>query len=380
MTILAQNNPQIEDAQRIELQNEASSNQHSSSYCQRPQTKYQTDWQAEIADMITSAEELLTFIGLNKVGLDKAGLTENKAGRSSAIIASSSQQFPVRVTRSFARRMAKGNPSDPLLLQVLPQLAESLTPEGFSAHPLNETEFQRNTGILQKYKGRVLLILTGACAIHCRYCFRRHFPYHQHQQSRTQWQQALQNILLDKSLHEVILSGGDPLMLTDPHLGQLIQDIAAIPQISTLRIHTRLPVVLPSRVTPQLLDILASTRLNVVVVIHSNHPNEIDQEAGIALRKLHDTADAMLNQTVLLRGINDNSEVLACLSRKLFSFGTLPYYLHLLDKITGAAHFEASSQALGRIMPELRGQLPGYLVPRVVREIPGETSKTPVWL
>ncbi|OZG71662.1 EF-P beta-lysylation protein EpmB [Hahella sp. CCB-MM4] len=322
-------------------------------------------WQRELANMIRSADELVSYLQLPASLIDEA--------------LSGQSQFPVRVTRHYADKIEKGNLQDPLLLQVLPLLAEGDKHANYSIDPLAESHFQANQGILHKYHGRALLITTGACAIHCRYCFRRHFPYQDHRQSLSDWENTLQTITRDSSIKEVILSGGDPLMLTDRHLSGLVKLIEAIPHVQTLRIHSRLPVVLPSRVTPELQEILSETRLKTVVVIHSNHANEIDTNTGRALKQLSHSTDALLNQAVLLRGINDSGEQLVQLSEALFRNGVLPYYLHLLDKVAGAAHFDSNPADVERIMQALRSSLPGYLVPKLVREIPGESSKSPVW-
>ncbi len=315
--------------------------------------------------MIRSADELVKYLDL-PVSLAKQAAAGEK-------------QFPVRVTRHYADRIEKGNLRDPLLQQVLPLDAEGLMTEGYSSDPLAESQFQATQGILHKYHGRALLVTTGACAIHCRYCFRRHFPYQDHRQSLSDWEESLQIISRDPSISEIILSGGDPLMLTDSHLGKLLSVVESTPHVRTLRIHTRLPVVLPTRVTEGLLQLLSETPLKTVIVIHSNHPREIDPLTGDALEQLSRHADALFNQAVLLRGINDNGNTLAELSETLFQHRVLPYYLHLLDKVTGAAHFDTQSHTIDQIMQDLRSRLPGYLVPRLVQEIPGEKSKSPVW-
>ncbi len=315
--------------------------------------------------MIRTAKDLGDF-----VSLPESFIQEAFAGH---------QQFPIKVTRHYASRIKKGNPRDPLLLQVLPQVAESTTTPGYLKDPLSEKDFQADKGILHKYHGRALLITTGSCAIHCRYCFRRHFPYQDHRQSLADWEQALLHIEQDASIQEVILSGGDPLMLTDQHLDRLIARINSIAHVKTLRIHSRLPVVLPSRITDSLLTILNHERLQTVMVIHSNHANEIDPGTGIALKKLGQACHTLLNQTVLLKGVNDQVDDLINLSHRLFEHSVLPYYLHLLDKVEGAAHFDLEDDSIKTIMSGLRKNLPGYLVPKLVREIPGEASKSPIF-
>jgi L-lysine 2,3-aminomutase len=290
-------------------------------------------------------------------------------------MAAAQQSFPLRVPRSFVRRMAKGDLNDPLLLQVLPQAQEVLDQPGFSADPLAEGAANRAPGIIQKYRGRVLLLVSGACAIHCRYCFRRHFPYGDHRQSRNQWQAALESIAADTTINEVIYSGGDPLSAPDKQLAWFTDQISRIPHVKTLRIHTRLPIVIPARIDSHCLAWLRQERLKVVVVLHSNHPNEIDAEVGDAIGKMRDLGILLLNQAVLLKGINDQVEVLAALSEVLFAQGVLPYYLHLLDKVAGAHHFELPEPRALALHSELKGRLPGYLVPKLAKEVPGATAK-----
>ena len=284
--------------------------------------------------------------------------------------------FPLRVTRSYAARMAKGDPADPLLLQVLPQAQEMLTAPGYGADPVGDRAAAAVPGLLHKYAGRVLLLATGACAIHCRYCFRREFPYGEFQLTRQRETNALAYIAADPSIEEVILSGGDPLVLGDERLESLIQALESIPHLVRLRIHSRLPVVLPSRITDGLLRILGSTRLQPVLVIHANHARELDDEVATGLRRLADVGVTLLNQTVLLKGINDSPEILAELSRRLFGLGVHPYYLHLLDKAGGVAHFDTPEEAAFELYEELRRRLPGYLVPRLVREEAGKPYKS----
>lgn len=323
-----------------------------------------TEWQQALASLIKTPEALL-----EAVNLPKTLLKDSLGGH---------KQFPVRVTHSYVSRMVKGDRADPLLLQVLPLLQEQESHSAFSDDPLNERHFTQSPGILQKYKGRALLISTSACAIHCRYCFRRHFPYENHRQSIKAWEKSLEYIKSDSTIEEVILSGGDPLSLNDHYLDKLISMIEAIPQIKTLRIHTRLPIVLPSRVNSSLLKLLTKIRLNKVVVVHANHANEIDSTVGLALSNLRETSTTVLNQTVLLKGINDDYVALKNLSNALFDYGTLPYYLHMMDKVRGAGHFHVSIDHAKSIMDKLRANLPGYLVPKLVLEEPGALSKTPV--
>jgi len=274
--------------------------------------------------------------------------------------------------------MRPADPADPLLLQVLPQPAELDDVAGFSSDPLAERQAQRAGGLIQKYAGRALLLLTGGCAVNCRYCFRREFPYADSGATPAGITLALKELAADPSIHEVILSGGDPLLLDDPLLARLVADLGAIPQLRRLRIHSRLPVVLPSRVTPELLATLATSRLAVSLVIHANHAAELDDAVATALRRVAGSVPLRFNQAVLLRRVNDNAEVLAALSERLIDLGVSPYYLHLLDPVSGTAAF-AVSEARGReLIDQLRRRLPGYAVPRLARERPGEPAK--VWL
>lgn len=286
--------------------------------------------------------------------------------------------FPLRVPLAFVQRMEPGNPADPLLLQVLPSIAEKLRQPGFTTDPLHEAEATAAPGIIHKYAGRVLLIATGACAVHCRYCFRRHFPYQEHLQSRSEWEQNLAYIRTDESIEEVILSGGDPLSLGNGRLESLLKLLEEIPHLKRLRIHTRQPVVLPQRVDQGLLQILEATTLRKVMVIHCNHPSELDHSVHDALTRLANTGITLLNQAVLLKGVNDNPDCLTHLSQRLFDMGVLPYYLHLLDPVAGSAHFDVTEFTAREIYRSLLERLPGYLVPKLVRENPAFRYKTPI--
>ena len=284
--------------------------------------------------------------------------------------------FPLVVTESFLARMTPGDPLDPLLRQVLPLDAESAQAPRFVADPTGDAAVTVAPGLLHKYRGRALLVATGVCAVHCRYCFRRHFPYDQVPRGASAWQPALDRIAADRSIREVILSGGDPLTLPDAALARLVDRLADIPHVRRLRIHTRMPVVLPERVTDDLLDLLTASRLQPVVVIHANHANELVADAADALRRLH--AVMLFNQSVLLRGVNDDADTLADLSERLVELGVVPYYLHQLDAVAGAAHFEVPENRGRELSEELRDRLPGYMTPRYVREIPGADAKTPL--
>ena len=322
----------------------------------------ETSWKAELAASFTRVEDLLDYLGLPA---DSPPSRAEAAGR-----------FAFRVPRAFAARMRKGDPADPLLRQVLPAAEELAERPGFLADPVGDLQAVATPGLLHKYQGRALLIATGACAVNCRYCFRREFPYADGQASRSREADALAHIANDASINEVILSGGDPLALDDERLARLVDGIAAIPQVLRLRLHTRLPVVLPARVSLRLLQILAATRLKTVVVVHANHANEFDAEVGHALGSLRGAGALLLNQSVLLRGVNDTGQALAELSETLFKHGVLPYYLHLLDKAKGTAHFDIPEAEALALHAELRRRLPGYLVPRLVREVAGEPYKT----
>ncbi len=274
--------------------------------------------------------------------------------------------------------MRRGDPDDPLLRQVLPAPAEDDDVAGFTDNPVGELGLIRGDGLLSKYHGRALLVATGACAIHCRYCFRRHFPYDGGQPLGGEFSAALDRVASDGSISEIILSGGDPLVLPDEGLAQIASAIAEIPHVRRLRIHTRMPVVLPERVDEALVGWIEASRLPVVVVIHANHANEIDDSVVRALGVLDAAGVTLLNQAVLLRGVNDSVEALEELSNRLFDCGVLPYYLHLLDRVAGAAHFEVDEARAMEIMENLQAMLPGYLVPRLVREVEGAPSKVAV--
>lgn len=274
--------------------------------------------------------------------------------------------------------MRHGDPADPLLRQVLPLLAErEPSPPGYLRDPVGDLAAERAPGVLHKYRGRALLIATGACAVHCRYCFRRHYPYGDAARSEDEWQQALQAIAAE-GLGEVILSGGDPLSLAGHRLEALVRRLEALPRLKRLRLHTRLPVVLPSRVDDALLELLNGTRLKTVIVVHANHPAEIDEQVRRALSRLTTAGVVLFNQSVLLRGVNDDAGILAELSEALFDAGVIPYYLHMLDHVAGAAHFEVEPDRAKGIHRTLQGMLPGYMVPKLVREEPGAEAKTSV--
>ena len=325
-------------------------------------------WQRELADSITDARELIDTLNLPGALIEPA----TRAAKA----------FGLRVTRSFLSRMRPGDVNDPLLRQVLPLDAELLDTPGFTADPLDERAARRAPQLLHKYTGRALLIATEACAIHCRYCFRREFPYSPQEQevrgAGGRWSEALEVIAQDASIEEVILSGGDPLSLSDARLTQLTNAITAIPHVKRLRVHTRQPIVLPSRVDAGLSAWLQGIRLPVAVVLHANHPNEIDDDVRAGCAALRAAGVTLLNQSVLLRGVNDDVDTLQRLSQVLFDAGVLPYYLHVPDRVRGTAHFDVDDDTARKLVAGLMTRISGYLVPRLVREVPGAESKTPL--
>ena len=322
------------------------------------------DWQSELSQIIRSVDELLEFTGNKPGSLDELDTIDS--------------DFPLRVPRPYASRIQRGNPYDPLLRQVLPIALENLSVPGYVSDPLDEANSNTMPGVIHKYHGRVLLILAGSCAINCRYCFRRSFPYQANQNSSAEWDLALDYIRQHNDISEVILSGGEPLIHSDDRLRQLVSSIADIAHVKRLRVHTRLPIVIPQRVTPGMLDWLTCSRLQTIVVLHTNHAAEIDDEVFAALHRIKSCGVTLLNQSVLLKGVNDDLETLKQLSERLFEAGAMPYYLHLLDKIEGAAHFDVATPRAQQLVGQLCATLPGYLVPKLVRECAGEPAKTPI--
>jgi L-lysine 2,3-aminomutase len=317
-------------------------------------------WQQQMAGAITRVADLAAALDL-----DPGQLGAHDAARSA---------FPLRVPWSYVARMRRGDPRDPLLLQVLPVTAELDEVDGFDGDPLEERAALSAPGLLHKYRGRALIVTTAACAVHCRYCFRREFPYTD-SATEPRWNAALAAIADDPGIEEVILSGGDPLSLGNARLAALSQALAPIPHVRRLRVHTRQPIVLPARVDAGLTAWLARQPWPTTIVLHANHPSEIDFEVREACARLRGTGALLLNQSVLLRGVNDSVETLAELSAKLIEAGVLPYYLHVLDRVRGAAHFEVSEDTARHLAGELAARLSGYLVPRLVREIPGAPAK-----
>lgn len=322
------------------------------------------DWLSQLADVVTDPDELLQLLNIDTNA-------ELQAGRDARRL------FALRVPRAFIARMEKGNPNDPLLRQVLTSREEFIAAPGFSTDPLEE-QHSVVPGLLHKYRNRALLLVKGGCAVNCRYCFRRHFPYADNQGNKRNWQAALDYIAAHPELDEIIFSGGDPLMAKDRELDWLIAGLEAVPHIKRLRIHSRLPIVIPARITDELAARLERSSLQVLLVNHINHAQEIDEEFRGAMARLRKAGVTLLNQSVLLRGVNDSARTLAELSNALFDAGVMPYYLHVLDKVQGAAHFMVSDEEARRIMRELLTLVSGYMVPKLAREIGGEPSKTPL--
>jgi EF-P beta-lysylation protein EpmB len=331
-----------------------------------PELNEQTDhftknWQQQLAEAFTDIKKLCAYLNLS---VEQLPVSQDAAGT-----------FALKVPRSFAEAIEKGNPGDPLLRQVLPVRDEMRAFPGYSDNPVGDLEAAQEAGVLHKYHGRVLLINTGSCAINCRYCFRRSFPYADLQLGKEKEIAALRYIRENPDITEVILSGGDPLLLNDDRLQRLFRQIAGIAHVKRIRIHSRLPIVLPARITRGLLDVLSQSAKPVVLVVHCNHPNELTGRVAEACCLLKQRGIVLLNQSVLLRGVNDNAADLAALSERLFDCGVMPYYLHLLDKVSGAGHFEVGEAEALALIRQMQTALPGYLVPKLVKEIAGADSK-----
>lgn len=320
-------------------------------------------WQALWREALRDPVELLEGLGL--------------AALAARVSSTAQAQFPLRVPRGYVARMRRGDATDPLLRQVLPIEDEDRVVPGFSLDAVGDGAAKGGTGVLHKYEGRALLVATGSCAIHCRYCFRRHFPYAEETAAAAGWASALDYLRADPSVHEVILSGGDPLSLSTAKLAELTDVLRTLPQVTRLRIHTRLPIVLPERIDAEFLDWIGTLPWPVVMVVHANHANEIDAGVREACAALRDRGVHLLNQAVLMRGVNDAADALVDLAEALFAAGVLPYYLHLLDRVQGTAHFEVPEAEALALRDAIHARLPGYLVPRLVREIAGEPGKTP---
>ena len=324
------------------------------------------NWQSQLSDLITDPLELLEVLKLCPEQL-----------LSGAILAS--EQFKLRVPRAFVGKMTVGDPLDPLLLQVLPHHLELEDYPDFVTDPLGEEQANQQPGVLHKYKSRFLLTLTGACAVHCRYCFRRHFPYQENLPKNEGWLNIKNYIESQPDINEVIFSGGDPLTLSNRKLKLWIERLESLPQIKFLRIHSRVPIVIPNRVDEELVSLLKNSRLRIILVVHSNHAAELDDLTCARLSLLVQQQITVLNQAVLLKGINNSAQVLVDLSYRLFDAGVMPYYLHVLDKVKGAHHFDLSPKEINLIYKDVLENLPGYLVPKLVREIAGEKNKTPLF-
>lgn len=324
------------------------------------------NWQSQLSDLVTDPSELLDLLELSSDQL-----------LSGALLAS--QQFKLRTPRAFVAKMKKKDPFDPLLLQVLPHHLELEEHANFVTDPLGEEEANQLKGVLHKYRTRFLLTLTGACAVHCRYCFRRHFPYQENLPKNDDWENIQAYILAHPEINEVILSGGDPLTLSNRKLQLWLDRLESLDQIKILRIHSRVPIVIPERIDIELIKLLKNSRLQIVVVVHSNHAAELDDHTLSHLKLLTQHQITVLNQAVLLKGVNNTLDTLVNLSYRLFEAGVLPYYLHLLDKVKGAQHFDLEMDEIQTLYTELLAHLPGYLVPKLVREIAGEPNKTPIF-
>jgi EF-P beta-lysylation protein EpmB len=326
---------------------------------------YQKNWQQQLAEAIDNIEYLCDYLSLSMAELPAS--------------VSAAKDFPLRVPLNFADCMEKGNPDDPLLRQVLPVHDELAFYPGFNNDPVGDLQAATQTGVLHKYHGRVLLINTGSCAINCRYCFRRNFPYADYQLSKQKEAAAVRAIQNDTGITEVILSGGDPLLLNDARLKQLVQELSAIKHLRRIRIHSRLPIVLPARITADLISLFAQSTKQIILVVHCNHAREINGRVSAACHALKEKGITLFNQSVLLKGVNDNVPALCELNEQLFSHGIIPYYLHLLDKATGTGHFEVSKTEALKLIEQVQAKLPGYMVPKLVQEYAGAESKQNVY-
>jgi len=317
-------------------------------------------WKQQLKNSYSNIDDLLQFLKLDgtKFNIDK------------------NSKFPFKVTQHFANQIEKKNWNDPLLKQILPIIDEKKKVLKYILDPLSESKANILPGMLQKYSSRVLLIVTKSCAIHCRYCFRKSFNYLANQINKKQWKIVFKYIKKNKEIYEIILSGGDPLMLNDEHIKYFIKEISKISHIKILRIHSRLPVVLPDRLTESLLYALHKFPYTIVLVIHANHANELSKSVIYKLIKYREGGLILLNQSVFLKGINDCQKILSDLSKKLFKAGVLPYYLHILDPVEGVSHFKESTKKAKKIIEIMRKSLPGYLVPRLCKELSGKSSKT----
>lgn len=326
------------------------------------QTDTTLTWSQHLSRALTSLPELI-----QQLALPDDMLTEGLAAQAA---------FKLLVPRPYLSRIEVGNPQDPLLLQILPSAMEMQAVPGYTTDPLAEAEHNPQKAIVHKYKRRLLVIAAGSCAVNCRYCFRRHFPYGENQLAQSEWQSVIDYLVAHPEVNEVIFSGGDPLMMKDALLADKVRKLEALPQIKRIRIHSRLPVVIPQRVCEEMLSWITSSRLDIVMVWHINHANEVDEEVILAATKLKQAGVTLLNQGVLLKGINDTVEAQVALSEAVFKAGLLPYYMFTLDPVEGAAHFDISIEQAQRLMGKVAAELPGYLVPRLAKEIPGKDAKT----
>ena len=322
----------------------------------------QKNWQTQLSEAITSVDELLGILRLESLRADVYV----------------PKHFELRVPQAFVAKMRVGDSNDPLLKQVLPDQREQIQVTGYVADPLSENTQNPVKGMLHKYQSRVLLTITGACAIHCRYCFRQHFDYSANMPTANAKEHIVNYITAHPEINEVILSGGDPLNVTNRRLFAWLDTLESIPQLTTIRLHTRLPLVIPARLDEALLDRLSRSRCHIVMVIHCNHANEIDTFTAEQLQRTRAAGITLLNQAVLLKGINDNLEIQTQLSQRLFATGVIPYYLHVLDKVAGAAHFDSDERSAIELYWSLLAALPGYLVPKLVRELPNKRFKVPI--
>ncbi|MCB5162274.1 EF-P beta-lysylation protein EpmB [Marinomonas algarum] len=325
-------------------------------------TQSSLSWQQHLAQAITTLPELITHLDLPDSLIPEGHQAH--------------EHFKLLAPRPYLSRIEHGNVNDPLLLQILPQNTEMLPVMGYTKDPLEEADHNPQKAIVHKYKRRLLVITTGTCAINCRYCFRRHFPYGDNQLAQAEWQSVIEYLQAHSDVNEVILSGGDPLMMKDALMIKKVRQLEALPQLKRLRIHSRLPVVIPARITDEMIHWMQASRLDIIMVWHINHANEMDTELKNAARKLTDAGVTLLNQGVILKGVNDTVEAQVALSEAVFSAGILPYYMFTLDPVEGAAHFDLSVEEAQRLMGKVAAELPGYLVPKLAKEIPGQTSKT----
>lgn len=321
-------------------------------------------WQQAWREAVRDPRELLALLGLEQAA--------------ESVSAAAAVQFPLRVPRGFVARMRHGDINDPLLRQVLPLNEEMRPVPGFDIDAVGDGAARAGRGLIRKYNGRALLVSTGSCAVHCRYCFRRHFPYAEETAAAGGWRDAVAAIAADPGIDEIILSGGDPLSLATPKLAELTDALAGVPHLRRLRIHSRLPIVLPERVDDEFIAWLGALPWATSVVVHANHGNEFDASVAAAMTRLRQAGATLLNQAVLLRGVNDSEQALADLCERGFDAGVLPYYLHQLDRVAGAAHFEVSDATALDLHRALLHRLPGYLVPKLVREVAGDASKRPL--